>query len=201
LFTLEVGLQTLQQQNVADYGLVMAGATTSAVPMIILFFIFQFPVPAGLVIYWATTKLWTAGQQLVLKRRIEAEIEAKGGSLTGQPKLATAAALVGDDVAADEEPADDTPATPAATEDVVVRGAKGVPRRRGKKGSTTAVAAEAPAPDAPAPEAAPEDVATPPAETPPAAAPQKKKRTPPKKKKVSGGPSRPASRKPPKRRK
>ena len=169
-------------------------------PLGILFFIFQFPVPAGLVIYWATTNLWTAGQQLVLKRRIEAEIEAKGGSLTGQPKLATAAALVGDDVAADEEPADDTPATPAATEDVVLRGAKGVPRRRGKKGSTTAVAAEAPAPDAPA-EASPEDVAAPPAETPPAAAPQKKKRTPPKKKKVSGGPSRPASRKPPKRRK
>jgi ABC-type glycerol-3-phosphate transport system permease component len=48
LFTLEVGLQTLQQQNVADFGLIMAGATTSAIPMIIVFFIFQKQIVAGL---------------------------------------------------------------------------------------------------------------------------------------------------------
>lgn len=48
LFTLEVGLQTLQQQNVADFGLVMAGATTSAIPMIVLFFIFQKQIVTGL---------------------------------------------------------------------------------------------------------------------------------------------------------
>ncbi len=168
-------------------------------PVGILFFIFQFPVPAGLVIYWATTNLWTAGQQLVLKRRIEAEIEAKGGSLTGygQANPATAAALVGDEEPVQEEPADTAPPTPAVTEDVAVRGAKGVPQRRGKKGSPTPVAPEAPE----APEAPPGDAAEARAETPAPAGPQKKKRTPPKKKKVSGGPSRPASRKPPKRRK
>lgn len=48
LFTLEVGLQTLQQQNVADFGLVMAGATTSAIPMILVFFVFQKQIVAGL---------------------------------------------------------------------------------------------------------------------------------------------------------
>ncbi len=48
LFTLEVGLQTLQQQNVADFGLIMAGATTSAIPMIIVFFLFQKQIVAGL---------------------------------------------------------------------------------------------------------------------------------------------------------
>ncbi len=48
LFTLEVGLQTLQQQNVADFGLIMAGATTSAIPMIVLFFVFQKQIVAGL---------------------------------------------------------------------------------------------------------------------------------------------------------
>ena len=175
-------------------------------PLGILFFIFQFPVPAGLVIYWATTNLWTAGQQLVLKRRIEAEIEAKGGSLTGQPKLATAAALVDGEDVAEEAPADTTPAAPAATEDVEVRGGKSVPRRRGKKGSATpkdaaTPAPTAPEPDAPAPEAPSNGTADTPAEAPAAAGPAKKKRTPPKKKKVSGGPSRPASRKPPKRRK
>jgi YidC/Oxa1 family membrane protein insertase len=165
-------------------------------PLGILFFIFQFPVPAGLVIYWATTNLWTAGQQLVLKRRIEAEIEAKGGSLTGQPKLAMAAALVDDDDAPGDEPAPTgTTAAPAATEDVEVRGAKGVPQRRRNKGSGAPKAA------APPPPQAPPAAEEPAAETPPSATPAKKKRTPPQKKKVSGGPSRPASRKPPKRRK
>lgn len=48
LFTLEVGLQTLQQQNIADFGLVMAGATTSAIPMIIVFLIFQKHIVSGL---------------------------------------------------------------------------------------------------------------------------------------------------------
>ena len=50
LFTLEVGLQTLQQQNVADFGLVMAGATLSAVPMIVIFFIFQKQIVSGLTL-------------------------------------------------------------------------------------------------------------------------------------------------------
>lgn len=48
LFTLEVGLQSLQQQNAQDFGLVMAGATLSAVPMIVVFFIFQKQIVAGL---------------------------------------------------------------------------------------------------------------------------------------------------------
>ena len=48
LFTLEVGLQSLQQQHTQDYGLVMAGATASAVPMIIVFFIFQKQIVRGL---------------------------------------------------------------------------------------------------------------------------------------------------------
>jgi len=48
LFTLEVGLQTLQQQYVSDYGLTMAGATVSAVPMIVMFFLFQKQIVRGL---------------------------------------------------------------------------------------------------------------------------------------------------------
>lgn len=48
LFTLEVGLQTLQQQYVSDYGLTMAGATVSAIPMIVMFFIFQKQIVRGL---------------------------------------------------------------------------------------------------------------------------------------------------------
>lgn len=188
-------------------------------PIGIVFFIFQFPVPAGLVIYWATTNLWTAGQQLVLKRRIEAEIEAKGGSLIEkrEPVPEGAAALADDADTSAAEPADAAPSTePASTEDVQVRG-KGVPRRRRKgaakgdsgtngaaaegattEGATTAAASDE-APQVDAPESAePAPVAEPGGGT--GQQKGKKKRKPPAKK-VSGGPSRPASRKPPKRRK
>ena len=39
-------------------------------PIGVVFFVWQFPVPAGLVLYWMTTNLWTAGQQLVMRHRI-----------------------------------------------------------------------------------------------------------------------------------
>ena len=39
-------------------------------PLLVVFFVYQFPVPAGLVLYWMTTNLWTAGQQLVMRHRI-----------------------------------------------------------------------------------------------------------------------------------
>jgi multiple sugar transport system permease protein len=47
-FPLEVGLQTIQQQHTVEYGLVMAGATISAVPMILIFLIFQKHIVKGL---------------------------------------------------------------------------------------------------------------------------------------------------------
>ncbi|WP_308324664.1 YidC/Oxa1 family membrane protein insertase, partial [Klebsiella pneumoniae] len=39
-------------------------------PIVVVIFIFQFPVPSGLVLYWMTTNLWTCGQQLVMRHRI-----------------------------------------------------------------------------------------------------------------------------------
>jgi YidC/Oxa1 family membrane protein insertase len=192
-------------------------------PIGIVFFIFQFPVPAGLVIYWATTNLWTAGQQLVLKRRIEAEIEAKGGSLTGNPKISDDDADSGSDsdAATDADEAEGAPdeaadvvaltGEAAATEDVAVR-SKPVPKRR-RKGKGQAQAQDeaagngaAAAPSTPEPASEPEPAVAeaaadePKADAAPAQSGGKKKRTPPKRK-VSGGPSRPATRKPPKRRK
>ena len=175
-------------------------------PIGIVFFVFQFPVPAGLVIYWATTNLWTAGQQLVLKRRIEAEIEAKGGSLIEKKPVAS-----DDDDEAIEADADAMPAAAltgeaAATEDVEVR-SKALPKRR-RKGKAQGPAADGNGASAePATKAGASDANAPDAEAPeteaaaePTASGGKKKRTPPKRK-VSGGPSRPANRKPPKRRK
>ena len=41
MMTLQIGLNTLQNQYYTDYGLLMAGAAVSALPMIIIFLIFQ----------------------------------------------------------------------------------------------------------------------------------------------------------------
>ena len=56
-------------------------------PLVVVLFVFQFPVPAGLVIYWMTTNLWTAGQQLVMRHRI--------GLHLADPKDVSAAAKKG----------------------------------------------------------------------------------------------------------
>ena len=41
LYTLPVGLKTLQDKNLVDYGLLMSGASISAIPMILVFLFFQ----------------------------------------------------------------------------------------------------------------------------------------------------------------
>ncbi len=41
LFTLTVGLKTLQDKNLVQYGLLMSGATVAAIPMVIVFLMFQ----------------------------------------------------------------------------------------------------------------------------------------------------------------
>lgn len=218
-------------------------------PIGIVFFIFQFPVPAGLVIYWATTNLWTAGQQLVLKRRIEAEIEASGGSLLNPKTTDSDEADDADDVAdadgADDavDSADGVPAgavAAVATEDVEVR-TKSLPRRRGRKkkdaagpagaveangasveapppppeaanGAATGAAeptadaepttdADASAADASAAETTPADAGSESAGSQKAQQGEGSKKRKPPARKVKGGPGRPASRKPPKRRK
>jgi len=48
--TLAVGLATLQQESMTDFGLLMAGSTFAAVPMIIIFFAFQKHFLKGLTI-------------------------------------------------------------------------------------------------------------------------------------------------------
>ncbi len=161
-------------------------------PIGIVFFVFQFPVPAGLVIYWATTNLWTAGQQLVLKRRIEAEIELQGAN-------GASAAVVATDT--DDEDVDDEPVETVSDVATTAVAARSVPKRRRRQG------------DAPPPPPVVEVEATPDEPSQPAsggngstsgkAKDSSSTRTPPARKKgPGGGPSRPAGKKkPPKRRK
>ncbi len=128
-------------------------------PIGIVAFLFVYPVPAGLVLYWMTTNLWTCAQQLVMRHRIglhladPAEVEAmtkKTGSRTPPKEPATAVAAVADAPDAEapaEEPASARPRlTPRKR------------RRRGGADGNGTAPPEAPAPEA---EAAPEaDAAT-----------------------------------------
>src|ERR1044072_3149265 len=58
-----------------------------ALPFIFVTFVIQFP--AGLLVYWITTTLWTIVQQLIIKKRlgpmrpVTADADAGGGGLFG----------------------------------------------------------------------------------------------------------------------
>lgn len=61
-------------------------------PIVIVGGLFLYPnVPAGLILYWLTTNLWTCGQQVVLKRRL-GPLQVKDVSMLGKPDPAPAAA-------------------------------------------------------------------------------------------------------------
>ena len=65
LLATEVSMATTPQTNE------MQRKLFRVLPLFIVGGLFFYPnVPAGLVLYWMTTNLWTGGQQVVLKRRL-----------------------------------------------------------------------------------------------------------------------------------
>jgi YidC/Oxa1 family membrane protein insertase len=155
-------------------------------PLVVVIFVFQFPVPAGLLVYWMTTNLWTCGQQLVMRHRIGlhladpdevAKFEAnqqKRGSRT-PPK--EAAAAIAETTEAEEAPEAEARRTPRR-------------RRRGTRAGEQAEATEAPEPmQAPEAAAAPEPSADGPAEAAPEPEPEAEPQpeAPPAEPKARGG--------------
>lgn len=69
-------------------------------PLVIVVFVVNFPVPAGLVVYWMATNLWTCGQQLVMRHRIGMHLAEVPAGQTGKRSSRTAplpvSAAVGD---------------------------------------------------------------------------------------------------------
>jgi YidC/Oxa1 family membrane protein insertase len=139
-------------------------------PLVVVIFVFQFPVPSGLVLYWMTTNLWTAGQQLVMRHRIglhvadPEEVEkfnrehglGKRGSRTpSRDETAPAAALT-----------EATPEEPPRPRRRRRRGARGA--AESEAGADVAETSAVPdADEAPEPEGAPEPTEAPePAEAP-----------------------------------
>ena len=62
-----------------------ADASCSALPFVFVPFIINFP--AGLLVYWITTNLWTIGQQYVIRRTSGAECPARPASRPGSTAL------------------------------------------------------------------------------------------------------------------
>jgi YidC/Oxa1 family membrane protein insertase len=66
-------------------------------PLVIVAFLFRYP--AGLLVYWITTNVWTIGQQYFIRQRMgPAPVkppDADGGSSNGQAKVSPKAALAG----------------------------------------------------------------------------------------------------------
>jgi len=79
-------------------------------PLVIVAFLFRYP--AGLLVYWITTNLWTIGQQYFIRRRIgpaPPKPTDVGGSPNGKATVSPKAALAGAAVAGGSAPAPPPP--------------------------------------------------------------------------------------------
>ncbi len=81
----------------------------------LVFVVILFRYPAGLLVYWITTNVWTIGQQYLIKRRLPAPAKPPDpppGSANGKPKRPLREAIAAATGAASADPA---PATSAAS--------------------------------------------------------------------------------------
>ena len=85
-------------------------------PLVIVAFLFRYP--AGLLVYWITTNLWTIGQQYFIRQRMGPAPAApgkgldSGGSANGKAKVSPKAALARAAVAGAAGPASPPPPPP-----------------------------------------------------------------------------------------
>ena len=134
LLATEVSMATTPQTNELQRKLFRV------LPLFIVGGLFFYPnIPAGLVLYWMTTNLWTGGQQVVLKRRlgplqISAPIEA-GGAMPAAAAVAEPKQLGGGATKAKTakakapSAAKPTPAVTAEPVDVPIDGPTASPRK------------------------------------------------------------------------
>lgn len=134
LLATEVSMATTPQTN--D----MQRKLFRVLPLFIVGGLFFYPnVPAGLVLYWMTTNLWTGGQQVVLKRRLgplEMAGAAEGGLVPAPAVVAVestspsgAAAKAKQEKSRDRSEAKPTPTVVAEPAESASEGTTTSPRR------------------------------------------------------------------------
>jgi YidC/Oxa1 family membrane protein insertase len=76
----------------------------------LIFVVILYRYPAGLLVYWITTNLWTIGQQYLIRRRLPPppRVDRSAGSTNGKPKRPLRQALA--------EAATGAASTPASAE-------------------------------------------------------------------------------------
>jgi YidC/Oxa1 family membrane protein insertase len=86
----------------------------------IVFVVILYRYPAGLLVYWVTTNLWTIGQQYLIKRHMGPQakppetpvVESSNGKPAGGLRAALSGAMAGGQAAAEPSPAAVTPPRP-----------------------------------------------------------------------------------------
>lgn len=110
-----------------------------ALPAVIVISAFQFPFPAGLAIYWVTSNLFTAAQQLVIRHKIELDMEEHPEEFQGEKRSSRTEKREATPVAGEAAPVTGAPAVeaaPAADGPVAPRSAnRGTPPKRKQGGS------------------------------------------------------------------
>lgn len=106
-------------------------------PIVVVVGAFQFPFPAGLAIYWVTSNLFTAAQQLIIRHKIEHDMEENPEEFTTStkrssrsPRAVTAPAVEGASASALEGSAAEASSASGATSGSR-SGSRTPPRRSG----------------------------------------------------------------------
>ncbi|CAN5829295.1 hypothetical protein BH23ACT12_BH23ACT12_07200 [soil metagenome] len=101
-------------------------------PLMLVFFSWTFP--AGLILYWTATNVWTIGQQFVLNKKYGG-FAPQGKENAGQAGARTAAAIVADDEApAEEGRSKSSPAKGQAPKRKAPQASRGTQKSAGSKG-------------------------------------------------------------------
>jgi YidC/Oxa1 family membrane protein insertase len=104
----------------------------------LVFVVILYRYPAGLLVYWITTNLWTIGQQYLIRRRLPPppKVDRSAGSQNGKPKRSWREALAETASGATGAPASADVAGGSSTGGTVTRGAPPPrPPRKKKKRS------------------------------------------------------------------
>ena len=104
-------------------------------PLVFAIFILLYSVPAGLLVYWITTNLWTVGQGYLIRKKLGPILPPKPATADGEEKEGGFLSKLTSGVGAPKEPAAATAKPATATAKPGPAGPPPRPPRKKKKRS------------------------------------------------------------------